>query len=115
MVCVPVQGFATVTGGCCAREQMRAKVIVPVHEGATAADHAPCEQHVPEHASEPSKHEQMRKQCHCASCGLGAVAPPPQVDQSFDQCPHMAALVLAISPFFSFIPSGPERPPKFPL
>lgn len=114
MVCVPVQGFATVLGDCCVRGQMRESVATAVYVDSSTANDTPCTEHGAGPASKSLKHEKLRKLCHCASCGLGAVAPPPGGHQALSEFSHTDAKVEVSSPVMNFIPFGLDRPPKYP-
>jgi hypothetical protein len=125
---LPIQGFAGAVLRTCASPSSRAEVAVEavIHAsltegmhtasiGATQmADNASCDEHVG-HTSQKSTgdHEAKHGSCSaCASCCVGAAAPPTLLSVRVPSRVPEVFPIPAVTPVVGFIPDNLERPPR---
>jgi len=119
---LPLQGIAAATKNFCGPEHhemmsheddVSFNAVMPQDHGEhdhmmmaetnTSPDQAPKSPH-------PHKHSVCSS---CASCCVGAVAPPITLNQFCPPSLSESVYVIAAPTFVGFIPAGPERPPRY--
>lgn len=121
LVAVPLQGLASVVGGCCVRAQTQSMIFVSSDGEAEVASKMPCEDTADmqmvedDSTSEPSQlHPKKTGSCKpCAACGVGAGAPPSVHSAKLQSFKSDSPVVTPPGVFASHISAGLERPPKF--